>query len=99
MSPRAPFQRVDDKKLVFVSLPSIGCNTCPTVVFSGILQSPKPLLSGDVRGTLLAHCHGHQFGHLFRCICRLLYICLMPWWHLGQWSKYSPNAGIQWLPE
>jgi hypothetical protein len=52
----------------FVSLPSIGRNTCPMVVFSGILQSPKPHPSGDVRGTVPAHCHGHQFGHLFRCI-------------------------------
>jgi hypothetical protein len=53
----------------FVSLPSIGRNTHPMVVFNGILQSPKPLPLGNVRGTVPAHRHCHQFGHLFRCIC------------------------------
>jgi hypothetical protein len=43
----------------FVSLPSIGRNTCPMVVFSGILQSPKPPPLGDVRGTVSVHRHGH----------------------------------------
>jgi hypothetical protein len=42
----------------------IGRNTHPMVVFSKILESPKPLLLGDVRGNVPAHCHGHQFGHL-----------------------------------
>jgi hypothetical protein len=32
-----------------------------------------------------AHCHGHQNGHLCRCICRLLFVCLLPWRLLGRY--------------
>ncbi len=93
-SPRAPFQQVDNEKTrkkqhFFVSLSSIGRNTCPMVVFSGILQSPKPPPLGDVPGTKLAHRHGHQVGHLFRCVYWLLYVCLLPWWPLGQYITSS----------
>jgi hypothetical protein len=52
-----------------VSFVIIGRNTRPMVAFSGILKSPKPPPSGNVRGNVPAHCHGHQFGHLFRVIC------------------------------
>ncbi len=68
---------------------TIGRNTCPMVVFSGILQSPKPPPLGNVRGYVPAHCHGHQFGHLFRCICWLLFVCLLPWRPLGQYGASS----------
>ncbi len=93
-SPWAFFQRVDDEKTpkkrrFFVSLPSIGCNTHPMAVFSGILQSPKSPPLGNVCGTVLAHRHGHQFGHLFRCICWLLFVCLLPWRPLGQYGASS----------
>jgi hypothetical protein len=43
----------------FVSLPSIGRNTRPMVVFSGILQSPKPPPLGNVGGSVAAHRHGY----------------------------------------
>ncbi len=93
-SPWAPFQRVDDEKTqkktaFFVSLPSISRNTRPMVVFSGILQIPKPPPSGDVRGTVPAHRHGYWFGHRFRCICWLLYVCLLPWRLLGRYGASS----------
>ncbi len=106
-SPRAPFQRVDNEKTrkkrrFFVSLPSIGRNTCPMVVFSGILQSPKPPPLGDVHGTVPAHRHGHRFGHLFRCICWLLFVCLLPWRLLGQYGASShpmpASSGFQSSP-
>ncbi len=32
----------------------------------------------------IAHHHGHQNGHLFRCICWLLFVCLLPWQPLGR---------------
>ncbi len=87
---------------LFVSLPSISRNTCPIVVFIGILQSPKPPPLGNVRGTVPAHCHGHRFGHLFRCICWLLYICLMPWRQLGRYGASScpmlASSGFQSSP-
>ncbi len=82
-------KKLEKKRRFFVSLPSIGCSTRPMVVFSGILQSPKPPPSGNVRGTVPAHCHGHQFGHHFRCICWLLYVCLLPWGPLGQYGVSS----------
>ncbi len=51
-----------------VSFVTIGRNTCPMVVFSGILKSPKPPPLDDVRGNVPADRHGHQFSHLFRVI-------------------------------
>ncbi len=82
-------KKLGKNRRFFVSLPSIGHNTRPMVVFSGILQSPKPPPSGDVHGTVPAHRHGHQFGHLFRCICWLLFVCLLPWRPLGQYGASS----------
>ncbi len=90
----APFQLVDDEKSrkkqrFVVSLPSLGRNTRLMVVFSGILQSPKPPPLGNMRGTVPAHCHGHWFDHLFRCIWWLFYVCLLPWRPLGWYEARS----------
>ncbi len=86
----------------FVSLPSIGRNTCPMVVISSILQSPKPPSLSNVRSTVPAHRHGHQFGHLFRCICWLLFVCLLPWRPLGRYGVSScpmlASSGFQSSP-
>ncbi len=67
----------------------IGRNTRPMVAFSGILESPKPPPLGDVHGNVPAHCYGYQFGHLFRDICWLLFVCLLPWRPLGQYGVSS----------
>ncbi len=78
------------KKLAHVwPIVIIGRNTRLMVVFSGILESPKPPPLGHVRGNVPAHHHGHQFGHLFRVICWLLFVCLLPWWPLGQYRASS----------
>ncbi len=82
-------KKLRKNRCFFVSLPSIGWNTCPMVVFSGILQSPKPPPLGDVHGTVPVHRNGHQFGHLFRCICWLLFVCLLPWQPLGWYEASS----------
>ncbi len=67
----------------------IGHNTCPMVAFSGILESPKSPPSGNVHSNVPVHCHGHQFGHLYRVICWLLFVCLLPWQPLGQYGASS----------
>ncbi len=67
----------------------IGHNTCPMVAFSGILESPKPPPLGNLRGNVPAHHHGHQFGHLFRVICWLLFVFVLPWRPLGRYGASS----------
>jgi hypothetical protein len=52
-------EKTQKKPAFFVSLPSIGRNTYPMVVFSGILQSPKPPPLGNVLGIVPVHRHGH----------------------------------------
>jgi hypothetical protein len=39
------------------------------VAFSGILESPKPPPSGNVRGNVPAHHHGHQFVDCYLFLC------------------------------
>ncbi len=95
-------KKLGKKQCFFVSLPTIRHNTCPMVVFSGILQSPRPPPLGNVRGYVPAHRHGHQFSHLLRCICWLLFVCLLPWWPLGQYGASSclipASSGFQSSP-
>jgi hypothetical protein len=43
-------------------LGNIGVSACPMVVFSSFKESHKPPPSGDVRGIVPAHHHGHQNG-------------------------------------
>ncbi len=45
--------------------------------------------SGNAPGYVPAHCHDHQNGHLFRCICWLLFVCLLPWRPLGRYVASS----------
>ncbi len=47
------------------------------------------LLHWAMRGYVPAHCHGHWNGHLCRCICWLLFVCLLPWWPPGQYVASS----------
>ncbi len=93
-------KKLGKNRRFFVSLPSTGRNTCPMVVFSSILQSLKPPPLGNVRGTVPVHRHGHQFGHLFRCICWLLFV---PWRLLRQHGASScqmpASSGFRSSPE
>ncbi len=53
------------------------------------VASIEALESGDVRGYVPVHCHGHQNGHLCTCVCWLLFVCLLPWQPLGQYGASS----------
>jgi hypothetical protein len=57
--------------------------------FSGIYQSPKPLLLGNVHGVVPAHHRGHQNGKSFWYIILLSFCLLLPWWPLGQYGASS----------
>ncbi len=72
----------------------IGHNTCPMVASSGFLCSTGPPPLGDARGYVPGHCHGHQNGHLFRCICWLLFVCLLPLRPLGQYIASSHPMAV-----
>jgi hypothetical protein len=41
---------------------NIGTSARPTVVFSGFYKSHEPPPSGDARGIVLPHRHGHRNG-------------------------------------
>ncbi len=74
------------KNAFFVSLPTIGRNTCPMAATSSFhySYSPEPPLSGDACGIIPAHCHDHQNGQQTGCVFPSLLFCLWPWRPLGQ---------------
>jgi hypothetical protein len=82
-SPRARFQRVNDEKTrknrrFFVRLPTIAHNTRPVVSTSGFRRSPGPPLSGNGRGIVPAHHHGHQNGQQVWCLFRRFFLACNP---------------------
>ena len=46
--------------------------------FSGFYESHKYLPSGDERGIVPAHCHGHQNGQQSGHILHLCFVCCRP---------------------
>ncbi len=81
-TPCAPFQRVEDEKTrknrrFFVRLPTIACNTRLVASTSGFHCSPAgPPLSGNARGIVPAHHHGHQNGQQVWCfLCCFFLAC------------------------
>jgi hypothetical protein len=44
---------------------------------------------GDAGSIVPAHHPSQQNGQQSRCICSLLFVCLLPWWLLGQYRMSS----------
>ena len=65
---------------------TISRNTRPVATASGFYPSPKPLLSGDARGIVPVHRHGHQNGQGMWYIFCLFLCLLLPWLPQGQWN-------------
>ncbi len=61
----------------------IGCNTHLMVASSGFYQSHGPHPLGNACSNVPAHRRGYQNGQQSRCICSLLFVCLLHWWLTG----------------
>jgi hypothetical protein len=55
-----------------------------------------------MRGYVPAHCHGHQNDQQNWFIFSSLFVCLLPWWLLGQYGASSHpmavSSGFQYSP-
>ena len=56
----------------------IGASACPMVVFSDFYESLGPPPSGDARGIVQAHRHGHPNGQQSGHILHLCFVCCCP---------------------
>ncbi len=57
---------------------AIGASARPMVAFSGFCESHEPPPSGDVRGIVLPHCHGHQNGQQCGYMLHRRFVCCRP---------------------
>jgi len=63
--------------------------------FSGIYESPGPPPSGDVRGIVLLHCHGHQNGQQSGHILHRCFACCCP---SSRWGNMEQVVAQWWRP-
>ena len=79
----------------------IGASAHPMVAFSGFYESHGPPTSGDARGIVPTHHHGHQNGQQSGHILHLHFVCCCPggrrgntervvaqWQHLVAFMKF-----------
>ena len=57
---------------------AIGVSACPMVAFSGFCENHKPPPSGNVRGIVLPHRHGHQNGQQSGYMLHRRFVCCRP---------------------
>jgi hypothetical protein len=68
---------------------NIGASARPMVAFSGFYESPGPPLSGDARGIVLTHRHGHRNGQQRGGACCSSLCSLCSWRPLGRYGASS----------
>ena len=77
---------------------NIGASAHPMVAFSGFYESHEPPPSGDVRGIVPPHRHGHRNGQQSGYMLHRCFFCCYHGAAREIQSEYSPNCGVQWLP-
>ena len=81
---------------------AIGVSACPMVAFSGFCENHKPPPSGNVRGIVLPHRHGHQNGQQSGYMLHRRFVCCRPGGRRGnteqvvaQWQR-PVTSGKPW---